>query len=556
MPASAVARFGLALTVGASFAVAWSTSDADPPAAGDPVADPAPIEADVLLERVVFGSTPTMAWSDDGASFAWAAAYDYHLEQTQPADALGIWTWSTDGDVARVDAEARYHPFWMGTELLSSCSAYALCAPGVRGYAADGTTRSLLDEGAWTIVRQGEAVYADASWSGWVRIDRPVSPVATTAAGPPTIVPEGTGADTGCRTHAGRLYVSTDPDRGLIATWGATSRVLDEGRAAQWHHHTVQACLSPDGRHVAWARVDDPVTDLRAATWTLRVLALPDALVAEATSDEPYQGAAVAAATTPLRRLTPRGAIRFTLLGNTPVLSWSPDGQRLLYNASWDYTASWRDSPGSTGLGVFVVDAASGERTTLTTAQRYHPVWVDDDRVASVCSMYEDCDAGVHLHGMDGSTSTLVADDSAYNLQAARAGGLLYHNGGYPGGWELFDVDAGISRGSLATGLSWDVPAGLVIDRCVQQVANVTASAGPTGLIVTLDGEAPVVVDETPAWRYEAGGWISGTGDHSGPIGPCVSPDATRVAWIAQTDAGMELRIQPIGARAAAQQQP
>lgn len=80
-------------------------------------------------------------------------------------------------------------------------------------------------------------------------------------------------------------------------------------------------------------------------------------------------------------------------------------------------------------------------------------------------------------------------------------------------------------------------PSGLQYDLCNQRVGSTYVyTRGLAGLWVLFDGMEAIQLDDTPSWLYMG----------SYPVGPCLSPDGSRVLYLAKTGTGITFRLYEI----------
>jgi len=240
-------------------------------------------------------------------------------------------------------------------------------------------------------------------------------------------------------------------------------------------------------------------------------------------------------------------ALSFDFYGSTPTLAWSPDGQRLAFNAAYEYYGHETElGTHRSQLGLWVYDRSSGTTQHILNEQRYHPAWSDHDTIATACSPYEDCTEGLYLTDLDGTNRHPVTS-AVYHTNQGADGSVVYYEGfsGYTG-WNRYDTAAGTRTPGIAAGCSWEPPAELVVDQCVQQVGDVQVAVhGASGLWLRVGESDPVQLDPTPPFQFSSSAWDC-TLSHSGPVAPCLSPAASQVAYVADGRAGLALRVHDI----------
>ncbi|HHO49819.1 MAG TPA: hypothetical protein ENK18_02860 [Deltaproteobacteria bacterium] len=228
--------------------------------------------------------------------------------------------------------------------------------------------------------------------------------------------------------------------------------------------------------------------------------------------------------------------VRLTLHGSTPTMAWSPDGRRVAVSASYTYFGHEAAiSSHRSELGIWVVDATSGEKRRISNEQGYHPIWLDDATVAWGHSPYEDGDDGLFVGMADElSVRRIGTMEGVYHTLPAKEGGVLYWSG-WPEeqGWMIADPATGLlsSAGVGAGVTSWQVPRNKVKSQCLQQV-------GKTRLMASRSGDEPHWVIQSGGERhplsmkpYVFGEDEFAPDEHKGMVRPCLSPDGKKVAF-------------------------
>lgn len=241
--------------------------------------------------------------------------------------------------------------------------------------------------------------------------------------------------------------------------------------------------------------------------------------------------------------------VRITLHGNTPTMAWSPDGRRVAVSASYTYFGHEQAiSSHRSELGIWVVDAESGQKRRISREQGYHPLWLDNASVAWGHSPYEDGQGGLFV-GMadDLSVRRIGTMEGVYHTLPAKEGGILYWSG-WPEdrGWTLADPASGrLSSAGVGEDVgSWQVPRAKVTSQCLQQV-------GKTRLMATRSGDKPHWVVQVGEQRHPLSvkPYVFGEDEfapegHKGMVRPCLSPDGKKVAFfVAGEDESFGLRI-------------
>lgn len=237
----------------------------------------------------------------------------------------------------------------------------------------------------------------------------------------------------------------------------------------------------------------------------------------------------------------PRVVLTFGFFGDTPSLAWAPDSQHLAFNSAF---GAYPGGHGS-GLGLWVYDRSSEATTQLVREPRYHPAFLGNETIATACSPYEDCTEGLYLTQLSGANQHALTS-SVYHTVAGSGGDddLLFFEGfrGYTG-WNQYDTTTAARHAGVAPGCSWEPPASLVQDQCVQQVGSVSVAVDTTrGLWVRVGEADPFLADEGSGYWYSGSPWDC-IGNHAGVVDPCLSPDGRQVAWVAQAEGQLQLRV-------------
>jgi hypothetical protein len=147
--------------------------------------------------------------------------------------------------------------------------------------------------------------------------------------------------------------------------------------------------------------------------------------------------------------------------------------------------------------------------------------------------------------------------ESAMHTLAVDHDTLLYF-GGFPDytDWTRMDLVTHAIEPTVAASCSWEPPPGAYDDQCEQQVGDVRvwvqpyggSGAGPSGMGLYMQRglEDPVLLDGAPPYNYsDPGSWDCARA-HSGPLEPCLSPDASQVAYVVQDSRALVLRVMAI----------
>ena len=552
-----------------------------------------PTSARLVLSFAFHGSTPSLSWSPDGQRLAFNAAYEYFghdHEESHFAGQLGLWVYERDTETTRhLLDEQRFHPAWIGNELVASaCSPYESCTEGLYLTGLDGTNRLALEAGVYhTVASSGseQDVLFYNGFSGyteWNRFDTNTSARTPNLSSNCSWEPPAELFQDQCVQQVGEVSVATDDTSGLWVRYGESDPIQVDATPAFWfsssawecaesHSGPVAPCLSPDGRQVAYVGASSGSLVLRVhelpTPEEVASLGAPGAGSASAVpffvqpATTPIQGT-IAASVDPAAPMASRetqttstdpsrGYLAFDFFGDTPSLAWSPDSAHLAFNSAFvgsaymaDYDSAFAAVSGH--LGLFVIDATAGSIQRVLSEQRYHPAWVGNDTVASACSMFEGCTSGLALTKLDGETTLVGASGTSHTVAATDGDVLFFDYNAYT--WSKYHVESGGTTGEVSASCSWEPPAELVQDQCVQQVGDVRVWAQvPTGLYVQVGEAAPMRLDPSPPWLYEFGyAWGCSREDFSGPIAPCLSPDGRRVAYVTRSVAGLSLHLHEI----------
>jgi len=231
-------------------------------------------------------------------------------------------------------------------------------------------------------------------------------------------------------------------------------------------------------------------------------------------------------AETPAPSSSPRIALEWSLLGDTPTVAWSPDSSRLAIADQINYLNTPADPK---TVGIDVLDVASGERKRVVHGPGYHPVWITLDSIAYGCSPYE-CDKtqGLYLLRLDGSVAQRVLDRGVYHTRASKNGSVLFFSG-FPEdeGWMIMDSVRFSTRPLGDTKDSWSPPAQALDDQCPPKTSGKRVEARDDKIVLHDDAGRTSEVASAPAFRlaWPADGRV---------VKPCLSPDGRFVVYFSQ----------------------
>ena len=548
--------------------------------------------ARLVLSFPFYGSTPILSWSPDGQRLAFNAAYEYFGydgEEGAFAGQLGLWVYERDTETTRhLLDEQRYHPAWIGNQqIASACSPYENCTEGLYLTELDGTNRLALEASVYHTVAASSSDHEVLFFNGfsgyteWNKFDTDTSTRSPNLSSNCSWEPPPELFQDQCVQQVGEVSVAADASSGLWVRYGESDPIQVDATPAYefsssaWdcagsHGGPVAPCLSPDGSQVAYVgasfgslvlrvhelpTAEDVASVIGAGAGSAAALPLfdpagPVQAVIAPTADPP---APMASRETPTTSSDPsRAYLAFDFFGDTPSLAWSPDSAHLAFNAAFvgsaymaDYDPAYAAVSGN--LGLFVVDAAAGSIRRIVNEQRYHPAWLQADQLVSACSMFEGCTAGLAMTKLDGETTVAAVGSGTSHTAAGTDGRALFFDYDHYT-WSAYDVATGETTREISSNCSWEPPAELSQDQCLQQVGDTRVWAQvPTGLYVQI-GDAPAMrLDPSPPWLYEFGyAWGCSREDFSGPIAPCLSPDGRRVAYVTRSATGLSMHLHEI----------
>ncbi len=227
------------------------------------IGPPAPLPARVAYEWSVFGDTPTVAWSPDGARLAVAHQVNY-LSAPDTTGNAGIDVVDIrNGTPRRVHQGPGYHPVWLSNETIAfGCSTYECNNDeGLYLLQQGGRAERVLSRGVYHTRRaqSGGVLFfsgfpEDEGWMVWDPVTRQAQPVQ----GPKSSwkPPVASLADQ-CPAKAGARRVGVVAGQ-LIVRNDETGKSHRLGAFPAWklswpeNGGVIKPCLSPDGRYVVY----------------------------------------------------------------------------------------------------------------------------------------------------------------------------------------------------------------------------------------------------------------------------------------------------------------
>ncbi|MEO1173719.1 MAG: hypothetical protein AAFX94_16960, partial [Myxococcota bacterium] len=257
---------------------------------------------------------------------------------------------------------------------------------------------------------------------------------------------------------------------------------------------------------------------------------------------DPEEADALAAALANVKAELKR--VTFDLHGSTPTLAWSPDSKRLLVNTAYEYfgheasLARYKNE-----LGVYVVDADTGEGSHVYRGTALHPIWLADDQIAWGSSTYEaNEDAGLYVARLEDGVATprrvAGVEKGVHHVAPGVSGGALFVEVDWskPAEWKRYDPSADETFVVARANDTWVPPAKHVDSQCRTELGGRVAIGDGEGIrIKDSDGSLVPVSDEAP-YRYNVGDWVCdgpNQGVQSGQCAytpACFSPDGNRLA--------------------------
>jgi hypothetical protein len=228
----------------------------------------------------------------------------------------------------------------------------------------------------------------------------------------------------------------------------------------------------------------------------------------------------------------PSAPVRVTIYGDSPGLSWSPDGTQLAYNQSFLtlYPTTPPPSIPREELGIFVVNTATGLATRVSEHAAFAPSWLDNGRLVYSCTadFPGRCDPGLFIVRLGAGVDKLDPTPAGAALAASSREVLYFNN--YSWMWQTRDLNTQRTFTLPAPGGYADPsipPPGRYLEQCQQNVGNIRAyNVTADGVYVAVGDHDPVSVSDGPPWSVtDVYGYVAETA-------PCLSPDGNRVAFL------------------------
>ncbi|MBW2701636.1 MAG: hypothetical protein JRF33_12540 [Deltaproteobacteria bacterium] len=511
-----------------------------------------------ILSLTLHGATPCMAWSPNNRRLVVNSAFE---PWTDPKSLQGD-AKRTHGlhvlDLPRrktihVTDTVTFHPFWLNDRKVAFVrNAYtgsdsglftAHAGPHARlrriGPKRNLHSGFLAKNGKLLIFVDGEPGY------GWYYMNRNTGKLKKAP------VPEDAGGDMAsswarpheliveqCPQRVGNVSVASNPELGVGLQIGQQLFNLTDEQPWKFQrggggNPMVQPCLSPDGRKLAY------LTDNGAGGMEVKVVKVPSLQLALAMSRAP--------ASSDMPSLSP--SVSMLLHGSTPSMAWSPDGRRVLANASYEYygyDAEIRSH--AEKLGIWILDAYMGQSTRVFDGQGYHPFWLGNQSVGWGHSKYEDGPPGLFVAAARGMAPVRRIGTLAgvHRTAAGRNGKILVYVG-WPEykRWGYVDPDSGAFAPlpALEKVSSWKTPKNLIEDQCLQTQGDIKLTRdGKFGVLLEVGGRRFRLATE-PLFRF-SGDYGSGAAK---AVSACLSPSGEHVAYLVNAGrAKSELRIAAI----------
>lgn len=558
--------------------------------------DPAASGFKTVARVELFGDTPTLAWSPDSRHVAVSAAYQnpesvagygyggygYGYGSTNNSsdlvlDRLGIHVVrAADGKVvAEHIMENAFHPVWTSNDSLAWIGdADGSTSNGlVTARLNEESKTQLFDYTLYNLQSAGDGkllFYRTGPDAGWYRYTpgtgtkpNPPEKVAEpdrkkVAPGPAWVPPEEL-AQSQCQQATGRLRVARDPERVALYVDDTKASEVNPERPFTYSHWAcasndpycgpLPGCISPDGKQLAF------VTQNPTGFW-LNVVPLhveTIASLARPTATRPAPGVARTVELSSDSRGDERSTlVNIVLHGSTPSLAWSPDSKRLVTNStSPDDGGASRPASGQDG--IYIVNVASATVEQIYFNPGYHPVWVGNDRVAWVTSSFDVSDQQSGLYTVDLSREPVIArrvmkSSAVYTSVPVDDERLLVWRYGWEvdeeegeDGWHYVTPSTrAVEKASdVHASSNWEPPKKYRDRQCLQSVGGISVRTTPDQIALVNNHKSLVV--STAPFRYRH--WLcedpkENDGKYCGPVRACLSPDGSKLAYVAATDSG------------------
>jgi len=253
-----------------------------------------------------------------------------------------------------------------------------------------------------------------------------------------------------------------------------------------------------------------------------------------------------------------------SLHGSTPTLAWAPDSKRLAFNSAFQaFDDAAETGPAKSSAGVYVWEVGEKAAARVSREPGYHPSFTDATTLAWSNSGYDWGQDGIFtadLKAKGAAPKRLLEVEWVSRVAPAKDRDLLYHAGS---GWRAINPKTGTMSAAFPQCESadehdfdpaceqgaWDLPHHLVADQCLKEVTNLSLRV-LDGKVVELtetadDSEKSRRFDEKPLYIFKHD-YKEGA---AGPVGPCLSPDGTKVAWVAAGPAQSSYEVVVFSAR-------
>jgi hypothetical protein len=185
-------------------------------------------------------------------------------------------------------------------------------------------------------------------------------------------------------------------------------------------------------------------------------------------------------------------------------------------------------------LGVYVLDARTGQSFQVTRRQGYHPFWLNRSTVGWGHSKYEDGEPGVFMaRASRQARARRIGRLEGIHRTLPGSDGRILAYVGFPEykKWTWIDPDGG--RGAPAAAFegmsSWEMPRKGVRDQCLQQAGGARIEEHAEHGYVVVTGTGSWVPGDMPLFTFREGYGQTQVGK---PVRPCLSPDGKWIAYL------------------------